>query len=252
MVFTPLVESWRPTLEQQANGIPINFLLAWLTHESGGNPCATGFVGKQDPRDGLFKFEAGIGQNFFEARSFDALFPTTSNGVTLAQLRKGCNGQTITNRSAVDDEAQVRAFLADVERFRDRSHQQLGAVGSQADAEELEDFWMFVKLQHALPAIPRFFLAAAAESGAADSFERFAGFVENLDLETMKRLDGSGGGVTIRRGATLAKIFNNARKTGAGSGANFFDFVAPSGTGGAFVVPAVLLVASLLLSKGGV
>lgn len=235
--FSSLVESWRGPLEEQANGIPIDFLLSWLTHESGGNPCATGFNGSVDPRDGRRKFEAGIGQQFFQTRpggSLEELQNVRVNGVSLRELRTACSSGQGVARALTDEEKalQVTAFLGDVERMRAKTHAQLSAVQAECDDESVEDFWMFVKLQHALPAVPIELLPPAKESGASDSFGRFRGFVESLSAPELKKLApfsfpfAFSGSLYVTLGP---RILNNAEKTGRGAGLSFFDF-APSAT----------------------
>src|SRR5438105_4912346 len=50
------VESWRPLVTEMAGDIPIEVLLRWIKHESGGNPCATGkIVNGASIENGLFQ-----------------------------------------------------------------------------------------------------------------------------------------------------------------------------------------------------
>lgn len=252
MAFSSSVEFWRNTFEQEAPDVPINFLLSWIQHESGGNPCSLGFAGEQHP-DGLFKMEAGIGQQFYSARTRAALNDVAVNGVPLRVLRAPCSGQTAT-RALTEDErvANVRAFLGDVERFRAKAHEQLSAVGSQANDEQLEDFWMFVKLRHGLPSIAIELLKPAAESGAADSFGRFRGFIEGLSPAELQRIAPISARFAFKGPVFvgLTRILNNAEKTGKGAGVSFFDFVPDAGNLTVLFPPLALLV-GLALLKGG-
>ena len=251
MAFSSKVEAWRATLEEQANGIPINFLLSWLQHESGGNPCSVGFAGEVG-RDGSRRFEAGIGQQFFQGRvggSLAELMNVRVHGVSLATLRAPCSGQNPT-RALTDDElrANVTAFLGDVEKMREKTHAQLSAVQAECDDESVEDFWQFVKLQHALPAIPIELLGPAKESGASDSFGRFRGFVEGLEPAELNKLARFSAPFAYNKLGTfvgLGRLFDNAEKTGRGSGVSFFDFAPSAKTlaaNGSTVLPALALI----------
>ena len=49
------VESWRSLVTQFADGMPVEVLLRWIKHESGGNPCSTGkIVNGASIENGLF------------------------------------------------------------------------------------------------------------------------------------------------------------------------------------------------------
>ncbi len=222
MTFAPGVEQWRDVLEQQRSGEPLHFLMQWLARESGGRPCAVGFRGAQDPVDKLFKFEAGIGQQFFEAKTRAELDNTMVNGVPLRILRAACEGNTERQLRPLTDEekvANVQAFLGDVRKFRARAHAQLAHAGIDWP-ESSDDFWMLVKLQHALPCVASSFLTPAAHTGQAGSYKQFKAFVNNLDHATYTALTtASGCGPAMARfyGHGTANALDNAEIVGRGS-----------------------------------
>lgn len=186
-IFASGVEQWRAVLDAQradADGkIPLRFLLQWLTQESGGNPCSTGFTGAQDPVDKLYKFEAGIGQQYFEAPTRDALDTKTANGVMLKTLRAACSAQHQTRPLTVAEKAaNVQAFLGDVRRFRALARKQI-AVAGLSWPESGDDFWRAVKLEHALPCVAKSFLGPAAQHGVT-TFAGLVAFVNGLDVPT--------------------------------------------------------------------
>jgi hypothetical protein len=233
--FGPLVEQWRAVLDERRGDIPIEFLLSWLAHESGGNPCSTGFVGP-------VKFEAGIGQQFFGSPN-----ATTFGGVTLPQLRVGCSGQTLT-RALTDDEKEPHlvAFLGEVENNRSKANQQLDAAGINWP-EEAEDFWMAVKLVHALPCIPLSFYKPAAEAGRARNFVEFEAFVNGLsraDYTKFTTASGCGAGMAPFFGEGTRRAIANARKVGAGAGISILESFGTLG------VVALLVIASQFFVGG--
>lgn len=218
--FSPSVEFWRQTLEALRNGVPLVFLLSWLQKESRGNACSTGFTGKQDPLDGKFKYEAGIGQQYFEAATRAALDDVMVHGVSLRALRAPCSGQTQTRPLTSDEKAaNVRAFLGDVAKFRATSHVQLASAGINWP-ESTDDFWMMVKLQHGLPCAPSSFLKAAAVADQARSFAQFKAFVNGLSRERYTELTTAAGcGTSMARyfGHGVANAMNNSEEVGRGA-----------------------------------
>lgn len=192
--FNMNVESWRAILlKVLRDGEPINFYLSWMDAESNGNPCATGFVG-QKFSDGKFKFEAGIGQNYFEANSAEELFDkTTYGGVKLRTLRAACSqptpgkngtGQTLL-RPLTDEEvaANVTSFVEMVRSKAQKLRERLGKAGVTWSGQ---DFWSGVKLYHNLPGIPDSFLGPAAKAGLASNFKVFETFVNALTPDQYK------------------------------------------------------------------
>lgn len=226
MPFSPTVEQWRNVLAPRARalGIPLDFLLAWLQIESGGNPCSVGFHGEQDPNDGLFKFEAGISQAFFSALTRAQLFATTVQGVSLTTLRAPCVGDTqrqARSLTAAEIAANVNLFLADVTRKINVARQQVGVTRVNWPTTS-EDFWMLVKLQHGLPCVSRSFLAPAQAAGRTKTFRDFATFVLGLDRANYTRFTTAAGcGTSMARffgSAGLENVLDNAIRAGAGQG----------------------------------
>ena len=133
--FPPSVEQWRDLLAQLGPDLPIDFVLASIAEESGGNNCSLGIPG----------VEAGIMQTFHPA---DDRF-----GATFSQLRVNCAGGTPT-RALTQSEQLLQAQVAvnAIRAFRDQARQRLAAVGASWP-EDSADFWNFVKLGHGLPAM---------------------------------------------------------------------------------------------------
>jgi len=134
MTFSASVEQWRGLMSTAGGDLPIEFLLSWLQHESGGNPCSTGIP----------NVEAGIFQTFHPA---DDRF-----GATFTQLRAGCSGQSVTDPGAVNRSLQVQSGLNFVRGKRDAARSHLSRVGANW-GENTADFWSMVKQEHALPCV---------------------------------------------------------------------------------------------------
>lgn len=179
-VPSPGVLYWKDELQKQAPDVPIGFLLSWLTHESAGNPCATGFAGEKAP-DGWYKFEAGIGQQYFQAKTPDELMlKTTYGGVSLAMLRAPCVGQKQTRPLSPEERAaNVKAFLGEVFKNRDSVRGLMSKAGVSW-SEDSKDFWAMVKLFHNLPCIPLSFFVPAAQAGHARSYPDFSAWAIQL------------------------------------------------------------------------
>jgi len=132
--FPASVEQWRSRLAEQGSDLPLNFLLGWLKHESGGNPCALGIPG----------VEAGMFQTYHPADD--------RYGASFAELRAGCSGGSIVNPSAINRDLQVKSGLNYVRGKRDAARRHLAAVGASW-SESSPDFWAMVKQEHALPCV---------------------------------------------------------------------------------------------------
>jgi hypothetical protein len=97
--FPAPVEVWRSLIELEAagSGVPIEFLLSWVQHESYGNPCSLGIPG----------VEAGIAQTYHPD---DDRF-----GATFDQLRAACvpDTQTLARPLTADEkDLQVKSLVA--------------------------------------------------------------------------------------------------------------------------------------------
>jgi hypothetical protein len=136
-IFSGQIEQWRPMIQAVAPELPINFMLAWLKKESGGNPCATGIPG----------VEAGIGQTYHP--------DDDKYGATFAQLRAACAGGSQQQaRPLTEDEKalQVTDFVNRVRAAVAGAQQDAAAVGLQWGFNTA-DFWSLVKSKHGLPVI---------------------------------------------------------------------------------------------------
>jgi hypothetical protein len=131
MAFRSSVEAWRPLAEQFASDAPTDFLLDWIEKESGGNRCnLTGSLG------------------FSEVGLFQLDMRDASLGITMEELRRGCEGQR--DIGATEDD-QVRAMSSGIDfinKLKRSAHAKLNAVGVDWD-ESTPDFWALVRLQHA-------------------------------------------------------------------------------------------------------
>ena len=137
------VESWRPLVTEMAGDIPVEVLLRWIKHESGGNPCSTGAPAKT----GGGSIENGI---------FQLYSPDDDHLATPAQLHGSfCSGQTCIRDLTLDEaRIQVASGIAYVRICRERARAQLKQIGVTWD-ETGRDFWSLVKMQHNLPSIPK-------------------------------------------------------------------------------------------------
>lgn len=138
------VESWRPLVSEMAGDIPVEVLLRWIKHESGGNPCATGKL-----VDGV-SIENGL---------FQLYSPDDDHIATPAQLHGSfCSGQACTRDLTLDEaRIQVASGIAYVRICRTRARTQLAQAGVEWD-ETGSDFWSLVKMQHNLPSIPKVYI----------------------------------------------------------------------------------------------
>jgi hypothetical protein len=137
------VESWRPLVTEMAGDIPVEVLLRWIKHESGGNPCSTGAPAKT----GGGSIENGI---------FQLYSPDDDHLATPAQLHGSfCSGQTcIRDLTLEEARIQVASGIAYVRSCRERARAQLKQAGVTWD-EAGRDFWSLVKMQHNLPSVPK-------------------------------------------------------------------------------------------------
>lgn len=139
------VESWRPLVTEMAGDIPVEVLLRWIKHESGGNPCSTGkIVNGASIENGLFQLYS----------------PDDDHIATPAQLHGSfCSGQTCVRDLTLDEaRIQVASGIAYVRSCRERARAQLGQAGVVWD-EAGSDFWSLVKMQHNLPSVPKQYIA---------------------------------------------------------------------------------------------
>lgn len=162
------IAQWKPLLLQAARGaVPIEFLLHWVTAESGGEPCATGVcldaagtaVSCLSPA-ATFNREAGLFQLWFKSPV------ATAYGTTSSALRAACAGTSSRQRrdlSPNEQAAQVQSGVAMVLAAARVAAAQLTAVGAPWP-QDTADFWSFVKLQHALPLVAAEVLPLVARS----------------------------------------------------------------------------------------
>lgn len=220
--FSDDVEQWRSKVDDNGCEMPTDFVLAFIEHESGGNPCSTGIPGK----------EAGIGQIFFDVAG------STVSGATFAQLRKGCSGQTVTDRSAVDDDAQVSSTCSEIDGFTNRSSSQLADVG--ADWNGL-DFAKLVKMQHNLPAIPKSLLpSVTSDLGRAPAdWDEWKEACLALTTDQLQAIDSA----LPRFAGEFQRLFANAEAVAARSGIDPSSSASVGGLFGAqLAIPTIVAV----------
>ena len=150
------VESWRPLVTEMASDIPVEVLLRWIKHESGGNPCSTGAPAKT----GGGSIENGI---------FQLYSPDDDHLATPAQLHDSfCSGQTCIRDLTLDEaRIQVASGIAYVRSCRERARAQLKQAGVTWD-EKGKDFWSLVKMQHNLPSVPKTYIPKLRPSSWSD------------------------------------------------------------------------------------
>jgi hypothetical protein len=148
------VESWRPLVTEMAGDIPVEVLLRWIKHESGGNPCSTGKIVKG----------ASIENGLFQLYS-----PDDDHIATPAQLHGSfCSGQTcIRDLTLQEARIQVASGIAYVRICRERARAQLKQAGVTWD-ETGSDFWSLVKMQHNLPSVPKQYIPKLRPSSWSD------------------------------------------------------------------------------------
>lgn len=142
-IFPPAVEAWRPLVTAYASQVQINaprdqivnFLLAWIQRESGGDPCSYTSLR-----------ESGI---------FQLMPPDNTNvaGTTEAALRAACGGGSGSlTRNLTDAEAnlQVSSGIQYVNWAVAKARAKLAAAGVSWP-DDSKSFFSFVKLQHAYP-----------------------------------------------------------------------------------------------------
>jgi hypothetical protein len=171
VAFAFNIEKWRKWLDGaqlfDADPFPTDLQLKWMEMESAGNACGVGKV------ENGHVFEAGLAQTYFET-------PTTVKyGVTSAQLRAKCSGTSMPTDLTDDDRRMhARVAVATFKETRAKARAKLSATGVRW-SETSFDFWAFVKLHHALPALYAF-LGPAKAAGAASSWATFRAYVLGL------------------------------------------------------------------------
>lgn len=128
--FPSSVEQWRPLVTAYAGGIPVDFLLAWIQKESGGDPCSYTSLR-----------ESGI---------FQLMPPDNTNvgGTSEAALRAQCSGGSHSQtRPLTDAEAQlqVQSGIRYINYAIDQAQQKLNAAGVSWPRSSTS-FWQMVKL----------------------------------------------------------------------------------------------------------
>ena len=194
--YPPAVERWRSLVTELANGLDVDFLLTWILHESGGNPCATGIPNK----------ETGL---------FQSYHPDNDRyGATFEELRKACNpGKQTAHRPLTEAEQrlQVSAGIALVRACLHTATSTLAAISAQWSAR---DRYCLAKLVHALPSyVHRFPLVYAVRHRRPPaSWAELRTWVRSLSDEEVIAI-----APAVRPWASVAqrdRLFGNAERTG--------------------------------------
>jgi hypothetical protein len=194
--YPPAVERWRRLVIELANGINVDFLLTWIQHESGGNPCATGIPNK----------ETGLFQSYHPHDD--------RHGATFEALRAAClPGKQTAHRplTEAEERLQVSAGIALVRACMKAAMSTLKAIGAQWSTR---DRYCLTKLVHALPAyVYRFPKAFADRHGRPPaSWAEFRAWVRSLSDDEVIAIDRG-----VRPWASVAqrdRLFGNAERTG--------------------------------------
>ncbi len=182
--FSAAVEAWRPLVTKNAGDLPVNFLMAWISRESGGDPCSYTTLR-----------ESGI---------FQLMPPDNTNigGTTEAALRAACSGGSHSQTRPLTEEEsnlQVQSGVKYVNYARAVAHKLLDAAGVTWD-ETTGDFWSVVKLVFNYPGyIPGWLANATQQLGhPPTSWNEFvstiSGYVDILNNAGWVGAYGAGGG----------------------------------------------------------
>jgi hypothetical protein len=198
------VEAWRSLIKQEAagSGVPLDFLLTWVRHESYGNPCALGIPGH----------EAGIAQTW---HPHDDRY-----GATYDELRAACEPDTQKQAralTAAEKNLQVASLVAYVKNAREVARGQVARAGLTW-SESSRDFWNLVKLRHALPALGSDYLGPCRDDlgRPPGSWAEFREWMESLPDERVVAINKN-----VAPWSSLAqrrRLLDNAEKTGGSVG----------------------------------
>ena len=195
-------------IEAAGGDLPTNFLLAWASRESGGNPCDYTSMGEA----GIFQLQPGDNMR--------------NGGTSTEALRSACGagGSRYAARALTSDELaeQVRSGIQYVNWCRAQARKALDAVGADWP-ETSSDFWKMVKLVHTLPSLMGGLSAAATDLGRPpatwDEFRPYAaamyGGPKWLPNAEYVGQFGEGGGSALGGKGWLAVVFLGALGLGA-------------------------------------
>jgi|ERR1017187_1032194 hypothetical protein len=188
------VESWGPLIAKLAGDIPVAFVQAWNTKESGGNPCAFGSANAHGP-DGNPR-EMGLGQ-LYNPDDFQAL------GIDAASWRAYCAAgtQTVTRDLTADEcTSQVTGLVGLINRCRTAARKY-----NPGWSESSADFWRLVKLNHALPGLLQGMTAVTTQLGRPpNDWAEFRATVVTVTLDAN----------TMAYSSDFGKELDNAETTG--------------------------------------
>lgn len=197
------VEDWIPLMELLAANanLPqeaLPFVMAWMQHESGGNPCAWGTATAKGP-DGHPR-EQGIGQlyNPDDFTRFD--IPSGAFRVYCIPGTQKCSREL----TAEEMMAQAKGFMKLVTRSREVAGLASAKVGLQWTGK---DRWKLVKLVHGLPGLVKQGLSRTTTKlgRPPKNWQEFKVTIDETKLD-----DG-----TERYRAIFPRLFANAEKTAA-------------------------------------
>jgi hypothetical protein len=220
MIWPFNVAKWLPWLErvQPANtrdAFPLARALRWIQLESGGNACAVGRVGGSHDTYPGHVYEAGLAQTYFETPS------TARFGVTSAELRADCSSTSMPDLTDERRLLHARVALETCKDLRARARAKLLLNGASL-AESSDDFWAFVKLAHAAPALFDYVGAAKRHLGMFPTWRQFKGYVSGLSYESLYAINH---GIAARaydsahnHTTYLDRVWNNCEAFAGGAG----------------------------------
>jgi hypothetical protein len=200
MAFRLSAEAWRERVRKfNTSGLPEDFLIAWIDHESGGNAASLGAATEV----GIFQIDMQDGPRF--GGSVETLH------TNFAPYGKQTATRALTE---AEKDLQVTTGLAMVRAYVERARSHANSVGADWP-EGSSDFWKLVKWQHALPAysLPLLQLYKTKNGRAPDTFDGWASWVNVQERPSFvsTRYWNTGG-------TGLEKYFKNAQKVGAYGG----------------------------------
>lgn len=220
-MFTPTVERWRSLVREHANGLPVEFLLAWISWESGGLEEALGSA-----------YEVGLFQiNMADGPAYGGTIDTLHNNFAPFGVAKKTRPTTDAEKLL-----QVTTGVNQATHYAELSTSRLHAIGADWPRGS-SDFWCLVKLHHGLPALPGSFLSACrnALGRAPSGWSEFRDYLVNISQSDAQRVHAGAAAYWGSKGKKgFQRFTDNAEATGKFGGVELL--------GGLLSLPLVVLV----------
>lgn len=164
MIISPFrgsAEDWRPLAETMAGDIPVDFIIAWIDKESGGNPCS--YTTNPTLR------EVGIGQYCTAGDCADNLTMANTTAAAQHPIPPCADGAqtyaTYASLSPSQQADQMQALVTYINAARSRVDDYLSGAGT-IWLDNGEDYWKLVKMVHVAPGvIPKGLAACSGATG---------------------------------------------------------------------------------------